>query len=628
MFLRIVQSRYYWLLPMVFWAALAGISLIWNFSLFDRSVTDIAYERGRVMYEMVRQTKINPFIMQSDPEAFKQQSLDDIHYRVVSNHPMNPENRSNAWEADILRGFETDPKPYFDVSDDVYRYVGPLFMQEVCLSCHKEQDARVGSVRGGISVAVNALPIIAAQADTRRMMIGMHLAGFLIISSISILFLRFVREHWRLMGLAQQTMMDQKQFLTDMTNSMSDACVVLDGQGLVTYVNPECVRLLGWEDSELQGVQFTDWIYPEPSLSPHQSVRRAIAETLDDGRVRKEIEDRILDRRGEMRDVSFSVSPLVGNDRPGGAVLMFHDISKRKFAEAERARLERELNQSHKMTAVGQLAGGIAHEINTPIQYVGDNLHFFKEAFDDIVNLLTHYKDLHRQAAEFDGLKPQVERIVEAVEDADLDYLEEELPKAIDQSIAGATQVAGIVQAMKEFAHPGSVNKEPTDMNRLVSNAVAVCKNEWKYAANLELDLDKELPPVVCMASEISQVMLNLIVNAAYAIEAKGEEEKGRILISTRQSDDQVEIRVADTGTGIPKSVQPNVFNPFFTTKDVGRGSGQGLAIVQDIVAGKHQGKIFFETEEGQGTTFVVRLPLNGESDSAHAAFDSRIKVV
>jgi PAS domain S-box-containing protein len=614
MFLKIVQSRYYWLLPVFFWAILSGLSLAWNLSLFDQSVRDIAYERGRVMYEMVRRTKINPSVMQTNPEVLRQHSMDGVRYRVVSNHPMNPENQANAWESSILKRFETNPKPYFDYSEEVYRYVGPLFMQELCLSCHKEPDVRVGSVRGGISVAVYAQPIIAAQAGTRRMMIGMHLVEFLIISAISILFLRFLRRHWRLMALAQQMTMEQKQFLTGVTNSMSDACVVLDCQGQVTYVNPECVRLLGWPDSELQGVLFTDRIYAKQCPSPDQPVRQAIAQTLDDGQVRKELEDRILDRRGEMRDISFSVSPLVGKDRPDGAVVMFHDIAKRKFAEAERARLERELNQSHKMTAVGQLAGGIAHEINTPIQYVGDNLHFFQEALGDIMNLLGHYKDLQRRAAGIDELKPQVAQIDEAVEEADLDYLEEELPKAIEQSIAGASQVAGIVQAMKEFAHPGSVNKEPTDMNRLVSNAVAVCKNEWKYAANLELDLDEQLPPVTCMASEISQVMLNLIVNAAYAIEAKGEEEKGRILISTRQFDDQVEIRVTDSGTGIPKSVQPNIFNPFFTTKDVGRGSGQGLAIVQDMVVAKHQGKIFFETEEGRGTTFVVRLPLSGES--------------
>jgi PAS domain S-box-containing protein len=614
MFLKIVQSRYYWLLPVFFWAILSGLSLAWNLSLFDQSIRDIAYDRGRVMYEMVRRTKINPIVMQNDPEVLKMHSMDGVRYRVVSNHPMNPENQASAWESSILKRFATNPKPYFDYSKDVYRYVGPLFMQELCLSCHKDPGARVGSVRGGISVAVDAQPIIASQVGTRRMMIGMHLVGFLVISAISILFLRFLRRHWRLMALAQQTTMEQKQFLTGVTNSMSDACVVLDCQGRVTYVNPECVRLLGWPDSELQGVLFTDRIYAKQSSSPDQPVRQAIAQTLDDGQVRKELEDRILDRQGEMRDVSFSVSPLVGKDRPDGVVVMFHDISKRKFAEAEQARLERELNQSHKMTAVGQLAGGIAHEINTPIQYVGDNLHFFQEALGDIVSLLGRYKDLHRRAAGIDELKPQVVQIDEAVEEADLDYLEEELPKAIEQSIAGASQVAGIVQAMKEFAHPGSVNKEPTDMNRLVSNAVAVCKNEWKYAANLELDLDEQLPPVTCMASEISQVMLNLIVNAAYAIEAKGEEEKGRILISTRQFDDQVEIRVADSGTGIPKSVQPNVFNPFFTTKDVGRGSGQGLAIVQDMVVVKHQGKIFFETEEGRGTTFVVRLPLSGES--------------
>ncbi|MET0089024.1 MAG: DUF3365 domain-containing protein [Candidatus Thiodiazotropha sp.] len=148
MFIRIVQSKFYWLPPVVFWAVLSGLSLIWNLSLFDQSVADIAFERGRVMYEMVRQTKINPFLMQADPEAFKQQSLDDIHYRVVSNHPKNPQNRPTDWESTILRGFETNPKPYFDYSEDVYRYVGESLPLDEAVQAHQliEQGRILGKL--------------------------------------------------------------------------------------------------------------------------------------------------------------------------------------------------------------------------------------------------------------------------------------------------------------------------------------------------------------------------------------------------------------------------------------------------------------------------------------------------
>jgi signal transduction histidine kinase len=303
------------------------------------------------------------------------------------------------------------------------------------------------------------------------------------------------------------------------------------------------------------------------------------------------------------------------SDKGKRVVLTFSDISERKRAERERMDLERQLNQTHKMEAVGQLAGGIAHEINTPIQYIGDNLKFIKEAQEDIQTLLDDYAKLSNKVKQLPELADEVAKIDETAEEIDLDYLTKEATNAIEQSITGASQVANIVLAMKEFAHPGSKDMALADLNRLISNALAVCKNEWKYVADAKLMLSDELPNVECLAGEISQVVLNIIVNASHAIEATKQEEKGTITISSELKSDQVEIRISDTGTGIPEEAQAYVFNPFFTTKDVGRGTGQGLAIAQDIVVGKHQGELFFETEQGVGTTFVIRLPLN-RSDS------------
>ena len=611
MLIRVLQSRYFWLLPVVFWFILSCASVFWNLALFDKTVTDIAYERGRVMYEMVRLTKINPYIMQSQPEIFKQQSMENIRYRVVSSQPMNPENRADEWEAMALSRFEASRDPLFDSSEGFYRYIGPLYIQPLCLTCHGDGKAKVGDVRGGISVEVLTRPIIDAQYASRQSMIFMHVIGFLLISSTSIFFMHHLRKHWRLLDRTRSELKDQKQFLSDVTNSMSEGFVVLDLQGRVSYANPESVRLLGWDHSELKGGHFMEQVYRNRDKDSFDLSECAISLTLKDGQVRKELEDRFVDKRGEALDVALSVSPLIENGLPDGVVVMFNDIAERKRAQEERARLERDLNQNHKMEAVGQLAGGIAHEINTPIQYVGDNLRFLKEAYEDVNRILDSYWELLKQAVHEEQFKPQVDEVLNAIEEADLDYLKEETPNAIEQSINGAEQVTRIVSAMKEFAHPGSVQKEPADINRIISNTVAVCKNEWKYVADTELQLDQGLPPVMCIGGEISQVMLNLIVNSAYAIEAAKLEEKGKITIATLLCGDQVEITIADTGTGIPEEVQEYVFNPFFTTKDVGGGSGQGLAIVQDIVVSKHRGEIFFETEEGVGTTFVIRLPLS-----------------
>jgi signal transduction histidine kinase len=214
------------------------------------------------------------------------------------------------------------------------------------------------------------------------------------------------------------------------------------------------------------------------------------------------------------------------------------------------------------------------------------------------------------KAEETGQLQTQIEAIKQTIEEADLEYLHEETPVTIEQSISGAKQVARIVLAMKDFAHPGATQASMTDLNKLITTTSVVCKNEWKLVADVDLQLDENLPEVNCMGGEISQVILVLIVNAAHAIDAAQLDDKGTITITTKVVDNKVEMRVRDTGTGIPEKIRESVFNPFFTTKDVGKGTGQGLAIAQDIVVGKHGGELFFETEEGVGTTFIMRLPL------------------
>jgi signal transduction histidine kinase len=250
-----------------------------------------------------------------------------------------------------------------------------------------------------------------------------------------------------------------------------------------------------------------------------------------------------------------------------------------------------QLQQVHKLEALGQLAAGVAHEINTPTQYIGDNIRFLQESWEQL-----------RAAVGGDG------------DDADISFLNEEIPKAIDESLQGVERVAKIVRAMRDFSHPSGEHKVPVDINRAIQTTITVSANEWKYVADVVTDLDPELPTTMCLPGEIQQVLLNLIVNAAHAIGdvVKSTNKKGVIRITTTTVDGSTEIRVSDTGSGIPEVHQRRIFEPFFTTKDIGKGTGQGLAIAYSVIVQQHNGKIWFETEVGKGTTFFLRLPIDG----------------
>jgi two-component system, NtrC family, sensor kinase len=287
-------------------------------------------------------------------------------------------------------------------------------------------------------------------------------------------------------------------------------------------------------------------------------------------------------------EVSMSVirDPRSSESR---VVAVVRDVTDRVLLEAQSA-------QAQKLESIGQLAAGIAHEINTPIQYVGDNARFLQDGFARLKPMLR----LEALSTEFRE---------------DAEYLGEEIPKAIEQLLEGVEHVARIVRAMKEFSHPGPPDKTPVDLNRALQNTAMVSRNEWKYVADLVEDLDPALPTVQCVPGEINQVILNLIVNAAHAIADRTGGKtgsKGSITLSSRRDGDGVEIRVRDTGTGIPEAARAKVFDPFFTTKEVGKGTGQGLAIAHTVVVKNHGGTIRFETEAGAGTTFIVRLPVTG----------------
>lgn len=383
---------------------------------------------------------------------------------------------------------------------------------------------------------------------------------------------------------------------TTIIEAAIDAILTLDDQRRVQSANPACQRLFGFSIEQLVGMPADRLLSDEKQC--------AVAHRMPVG---DESSWECLARRadGQTIPVELAVSRLPHPEDPR-QVVVIRDITRRK-------QLALQVQHIQKMESLGVMAAGVAHELNTPLQFLKANLQFLETAFEDVWSLVRGLQELQetkgedREAAE----RRMAELLSEA---ADLDFLGDELPSALAESLNGVARAGAVVTAMREFACAESGGLQQVDLRQAVNNTLAVCGNQWRGTAEVITDFSADLPPVACSATDLHYAIFNIVVNAAQAIRERQEtvsDHPGRIEISTRRRGNDAEVRIADNGCGIPEEIRAKIFDPFFTTKPVGVGSGQGLSVAYGAIVEKHGGQLTVESRSGEGSQFTLRIPLS-----------------
>ena len=407
-----------------------------------------------------------------------------------------------------------------------------------------------------------------------------------------------VESKTRELFMDQERLRRSYQQLNVIVETLTVGVLVLDSDFKITICNRAAAKLIEVGPDQVLGRDLRTVFFPEVL---------GRAETLEALLAFPEISGEIVLERAGHCSIGIASAPLRhdGSGPIEGVVLSLADLSKRKS-------LERELVQAQKLESIGRLSAGIAHELNTPIQYVRDNTMFLRDQFEIVSTML---REAQRVIGELGSAHATTTSLSlkDKFEIADVDYVMSEVPLALDQTLEGAESVARIVRSLKDFAHPGMERKSAIDVNQALQSTSIVTKNEWKYTADVEYVLAADLPRIQGFGGELNQVFLNLIVNAAHAIgdaTDEGRKGKGKITLKTQRDGGGVRVSISDTGTGIPEEIRQKIFDPFFTTKPIGKGTGQGLSLAYGTVVEKHDGKIWFDSELGKGTTFHLWIPL------------------
>lgn len=389
--------------------------------------------------------------------------------------------------------------------------------------------------------------------------------------------------------------------------SIPSLLICLDENGRVSRWNPCAETVFEVSTADAIGKRLADlpirW-------SDHQRLKGLLSDETPQEHLHNELQ--FVDRYSTQHTIDVRVCQLNDDATSFSTLIVGTDVTKQRFIQSQ-------LDQSQRLESVGQLAAGVAHEINTPMQYIGDNVRYVAKTLDRLAGLIECLPALVDETISDERLIEIRNSLSDCGDARKIRSSLRQIPEALTDSIEGVEAVSKIVAAMKEFSHPGTDEKIQLCINHILQSTIAVARNEWKYIADVETDLKDNLTPIYGLPSELNQAFLNIIINAAHAIGERVERkelEKGTITVRTTETEDGVQVTVADNGCGIPDYAKKRVFEPFFTTKDVGKGTGQGLAIAHSVIVQKHQGKLWFDSQEGEGTTFTIQIPRNANNAS------------
>ncbi|MFA7418573.1 MAG: PAS domain S-box protein [Melioribacteraceae bacterium] len=442
--------------------------------------------------------------------------------------------------------------------------------------------------------------VIFECADHSNIWLKSNKSLFMILGEVlSNSFVNFQSEKYRLE--AEEEML---KFLWA-ANQSTNMIIILDKYGYYEYVNGKYTEVSGYDFVDVVG-KAAEYLKPDSNLFDSNLIRSQIDAGLHwEGKIQN------VTKSGKTYWEWISISPIKNmKGEITNLLVIAEDVTERMVEDSRKA-------ISQKLESIGQLAAGIAHEINTPMQYIGDNTLFLSDTIKSLSAFMFKLESEIKTAMTGGG-QTLLGKYDQLKKDYDIDYLLEEISNSIDQTRTGINRVTNIVKAMKDFAHPGKKEKIFSDINHGIEVTSTISKNEWKYLADMELQLSKDLPPVYCLQDELNQVILIMIINAAHAIEEKNGKNsfvKGLIKIQTYLENDNVVIKITDTGNGIKEENISKVFDPFYTTKEVGKGTGQGLTIAHDLIINKHNGAIFVDSVYTEGTTFTLKVPIDKKNE-------------